>query len=285
MFFTFAWMVSQDVSSNWPTLHCKAQLLGQSWSCIEFHRFAQPQPAVVFTMSCPNSLEVTWLTMLVLSPIRACYGVLTCLSPSTSRLTFSCIAEARGTPLATQQTFQCFQLNFLVDKSVLRHPVGVKTAPAFWAFLKKNLVFAIAKLLTCMSKILQFSRGKSSGFNIMTCKLQGFLFGKLARFSFPSQRHMRLSNMRPVFSKTFSLEFIQRHCQILMLRINLGLTWPFTLVAWLLGIADLDSFHIESTPPVWINTVLFLILFLMQKIPLEWLHASCRQPNLALKDL
>ena len=97
----------------------------------------------------------------------------------------------------------------------------------------------------------------------MTCKLQGFLFGKLARFSFPSQRHMRLSNMRPVFSKTFSLEFIQRHCQILMLRINLGLTWPFTLVARLLGIADLDSFHIESTPPVWINTVLFLILFLM----------------------
>ena len=115
---------------------------------------------------------------------------------------------------------------------------------------EKNLVFAIAKLLTCMSKILQFSRGKSSGFNIMTCKLQGFLFGKLARFSFPSQRHMRLSNMRPVFSKTFSLEFIQRHCQILMLRINLGLTWPFTLVARLLGIADLDSFHIESTPPV-----------------------------------
>ena len=74
----------------------------------------------------------------------------------------------------------------------------------------------------------------------MTCKLQGFLFGKLARFSFPSQRHMRLSNMRPVFSKTFSLEFIQRHCQILMLRINLGLTWPFTLVA---------RQHPHPTPP------------------------------------
>ena len=88
------------------------------------------------------------------------------------------------------------------NRSTQKHPVGVKTAPAFWAFLKKNLVFAIAKLLTCMSKILQFSRGKSSGFNIMTCKLQGFLFGKLARFSFPSQRHMRCMRMCCKFSRT-----------------------------------------------------------------------------------
>ena len=91
---------------------------------------------------------------------------------------------------------------------------------------EKNLVFATAKLLTFISKILEICRAKSSDFKIMPCKSQGFLRWKLARFFFPFQLHMRLSNMRPVFSKTFSLEFIQRHCQILMLRINLGLTSP-----------------------------------------------------------
>ena len=71
---------------------------------------------------CPVQTHLKYLTC------NACLvsyqGVLWCADlPFTIHLTshFHCIAEARGTPLATQQTFQCFQLNFLVDKSVLRH--------------------------------------------------------------------------------------------------------------------------------------------------------------------
>ena len=119
---------------------------------------------------------------------------------------------------------------------------------------EKNVVFAIAKLLIFISKIIEFSRGKSSGFNMFACNLQGFLCWKRAGVFFLFQLSMRFCNMRPVFSKTFSLELCQRHCQILMLRINLGLTWPFTMVARLHGMADLDSLHIASTPPVWIES-------------------------------
>ena len=61
-------------------------------------------------------------------------------------------------------------------------------------------------------------------------------------------------NMRPVFSKRFSLELSQRHFQTLMLHISFGLTWLLTLVTRLHGMADFDSLHIASTPPVWIRT-------------------------------
>ena len=40
---------------------------------------------------------------------------------------------------------------------------------------EKNVVFAIAKLLTFIAKIVEFCRAKSSCFNIMACKLQQFL--------------------------------------------------------------------------------------------------------------
>ena len=72
---------------------------------------------------------------------------------------------------------------------------------------------------------------------------------------------MRFCNVRPVFSKRFSLEFSQRHCQTLMLRISFGFTWLLTLVASLHGMADFGSRHIASTPPVWIRIVLFPIRF------------------------
>ena len=166
---------------------------------------------------------------------------------------------------------------------IITIPSGGKPRLRFERF-GKNVVFAIAKILIFSLKIIEFSQGKSSGFNMFACNLQGFLCWNLAGCFFVCQLSMRLCNMRPVFSKTFSLELCQRHCQILMLRINLGLTWPFTLVARLHGMADLDSLHIASTPPVWIRILLFLILFLMQKNPLEWLQASWRQPNLALND-
>ena len=63
-----------------------------------------------------------------------------------------------------------------------------------------------------------------------------------------------------------------------------GFTWLLTLVARLHGMADFDSRHIASTPPVRIRTVLFPIRFLIQQIPLEWLQASWRQPNLTVRD-
>ena len=53
--------------------------------------------------------------------------------------------------------------------------------------------------------------------------------------------------------RCFALEFIQCLCQTLMLRISFGLTWVLTLVARLHGMADFDSRHIASTPPVCIR--------------------------------
>ena len=50
---------------------------------------------------------------------------------------------------------------------------------------------------------------------------------------------MRFFKERPVTSKRFfDLEFIQRHCHTLMLRISFGFTWLLTLVARLHGMAD-----------------------------------------------
>ena len=102
---------------------------------------------------------------------------------------------------------------------------------------------------------------------------------------FPSHIAMRFFKERPVTSKRLLvLEFIQRHCHTLMLRINFRFTWRLVLVGRLHGMADFDSRHIPSTPPVWIRTCFFLIRFCIQNTPLEWLQASWCQPNLWLKD-
>ena len=52
-----------------------------------------------------------------------------------------------------------------------------------------------------------------------------------------------------------------------MLRIKFGLTWPLDLVERLHGMADFDSRHIASTPPVWIRIVFFLIQAFTQNNP------------------
>ena len=58
---------------------------------------------------------------------------------------------------------------------------------------------------------------------------------------------MRFCKEQPVISKRFfALEFIQRHCQTLMLGISFGFTWLLTLAARLHGMADFDR-HIAST--------------------------------------
>ena len=60
---------------------------------------------------------------------------------------------------------------------------------------------------------------------------------------------MRFFKERPVTSKRFfDLEFIQRHCHTLMLRISFGFTWLLSLVARLHGMAD---FMKHSTLNVW----------------------------------
>ena len=119
----------------------------------------------------------------------------------------------------------------------------------------------------------------------MTCHLEGICSWKGARCFFPPYIAIRFFKARPVSSKRLLvLEFIQRHCHTLMLRINFGFTWRLVLVERLHGMADFDSRHIASTPPVWIRTCFFLIRFCIQNTPLEWLQASWRQPNLWLKD-
>ena len=88
-----------------------------------------------------------------------------------------------------------------------------------------------------------------NGFLMMTCNLQGDLFLKRCAVFFPPYIAIRFFKARPVSSKRLLvLEFIQRHCHNLMLRINFGLTWPLDLVERLHGMADLDSRHIASTP-------------------------------------
>ena len=124
-----------------------------------------------------------------------------------------------------------------------------------------------------------------NGFLMMTCNLQGDLFLKRCAVFFPPYIAIRFFKARPVSSKRLLvLEFIQRHCHTLMLRINFGFTWRLVLVERLHGMADFDSRHIASTPPVRIRTCFFLIRFFIQNTPLEWLQASWRQPNLWLKD-
>ena len=68
------------------------------------------------------------------------------------------------------------------------YPSGWKPRQRFERFWK-NVVFAIAKLLTFISKIVEFCRAKSSCFNIMACKLKQFLCWKLARFFSLSAAH------------------------------------------------------------------------------------------------
>ena len=113
-----------------------------------------------------------------------------------------------------------------------------------------NAVFAIVKLLIFITKMLKISRGKSGCFTCCFAICREFCFQKVRDSFSLFQVAMRFCNMRPVFSKRFSLEFSQRHFQTLMLHISFGLTWLLTLVARLHGMADFDSLHIASTPPV-----------------------------------
>ena len=48
----------------------------------------------------------------------------------------------------------------------------------------KNVVFAIAKLLMLSSNLSEFSRGKSGGFDLFSCNLQGILSWKSSEFLF-----------------------------------------------------------------------------------------------------
>jgi hypothetical protein len=74
-----------------------------------------------------------------------------------------------------------------------------------------------------------------------------FVLKTRAMFS-SSHIAMRFFKERPVTSKRFfDLEFIQRHCRTVMLRISFGFSWLLTLVARLHGMAD---FLKHSTPIV-----------------------------------
>ena len=88
---------------------------------------------------------------------------------------------------------------------------------------------------------------------VLTCLpviYKDFCAENVPDFFFPLSAFHALLQHATCLLHNISLELCQRHCQILMLRINLGLTWPFTMVARLHGMADLDSLHIASTPPV-----------------------------------
>ena len=179
----------------------------------------------------------------------------------------------------------------LSNASIFKHkirntnyPPGVNRASVLSVF-KKNVVFAKAKLLIHVPKLAQNSPGFWNVFKTITCKLQGFVSWKLAGSFFPTHIATQSFKARPVTSiRLFVLEFIQRHCHTRMLRINFGLTWPWPLdfVQREHGMADFDSRHIASTPPVWIRILLLPMRFFTQNKPFEWLQASWRQPNLWL---
>ena len=108
---------------------------------------------------------------------------------------------------------------------------------------------------------MNFPGENQGGFSHSPVIYRIFCVKNLPETFFQSQRAMRFCNVKPVFSKTWSEAFIQRHCQTLMLRISFGLTLFSTLEAKLHGMAALLSLHIASTPPVWIRTHLFWIFF------------------------
>ena len=108
----------------------------------------------------------------------------------------------------------------------------------------KNVVSAIAKPLIIITKMRDFSRENQVVLTYFPVIHRVFCLENVREVVFLFQLAMRLSNMRPVFCKRFSLALSQRHCQILMLHISFGLTWPLTRV-----MAACDSLHIASTPP------------------------------------
>ena len=102
---------------------------------------------------------------------------------------------------------QEFQTEKFFYKSVSarthKQPAGGKTAPAFWAFWKKNVVFAIAKLLIHSPKWSLKSPGFWSVFLTMTCNLQGVCAWKLARFFFHSHCYTILQGLTCDLHQTF----------------------------------------------------------------------------------
>ena len=126
-----------------------------------------------------------------------------------------------------------------------KHPVGGKSAPAFWTFFffflcrfrhKRNDWFIPQNTLKIPREFEVF-------FLTMTCNFQGISW-KGARCFFhltspcaPSRRDQWARKGFCFWSYT------------LMLRINFGLTWPLVLVERLHGMADFDSRQQGETQP------------------------------------
>ena len=153
-----------------------------------------------------------------------------------------------------------------------KQPVGRKPQNALVSVLKKMLFLPWRDYWSTEEKVTKIPANFHWFFDQLLQFTGNLLCQTRAMFS---SFHMaiRFCKERPVISKKLcALEFIQRHCQTLMLRISFGFTWLSALVGRLHGMADFDSRHIASTPPVCIRTVLFLIPFLIQNTPFqEWM--------------
>ena len=116
--------------------------------------------------------------------------------------------------------------------------------------LKKSC-FRHSETIDSFPKIRLTFFGNLKCFLMMTCNFTGNFVPEKVRgvfFQLTCYIAIRFFKARPVSSKRLLvLEFIQRHCHTLMLRINFGLTWPLDLVERLHGMADFASRHIAVT--------------------------------------
>ena len=123
-------------------------------------------------------------------------------------------------------------------KQTINNPSGGKPRQRLWAFWKENVVFAMAKLLIYSRKKWLKFPGNFQWIFAQLLQLTGNLVCQTRAVFSSFHMAMPFCKERPVISKRFSaLEFIQRHCQTLMLRISFGFTWLLTLVARLHGMA------------------------------------------------
>ena len=163
-------------------------------------------------------------------------------------------------------------------KMYQKQPAGWGTALAVKHISKKKVSGAVAPCIFGTWNGLKFCRAKRGSFQHFTWYLQCFQCLKGCSFFlfFPSAFKTssvgsRLCQWRPRNLYNFHCAISTAKCECLAV---IGLTTPFLRVLHELEMAPLEIFHIPSIPPVCTSNWPQFLFFLIQKMPLLWLHAS-----------
>ena len=164
-----------------------------------------------------------------------------------------------------------------------------KTTPAFWAFWK-NVVFAIAKLLIHFSKMVEFSRGNQVYFwwrpvlvlHSEFCPESSRDFFPLSHLISPCASATCDLSSPKGFLWSLANTIARPWCFASALDSPGCWLWSQDYMVWpILAAATLHPPHLCESESSYFQFVFWCKRSLN---PLEWLQASCRQPNLALKD-